>query len=195
IEASGIDQILAIESGVIATYKIPANEYFILQLSGKPSLNALQNPDMGSITKTNPVLNISGSVDIKQSPLNYEDRAIQANYQSALYLDRAVAVTYDKKTNTTFIGISRGVTFPPDAVKEAICDNKGKERVSEAMRKNLIKNGLLATDGTILEGPLTGQKFDVQDPHNFLTNCEMSRHMQITEILLAVFEEIKKKKV
>jgi len=186
-----VSQTLAIESGILPTQMIPAEETFVFKIAGKfsdaASIDFASPPEF---TRINGITGKREVVDIEQTPLNIHDNNLKADALDTQFLDRAVVVTYDVETDTTFIGISRGVAFPAEAVKEAIIDHSGKERVSDAMLRNLIKEGKVAEDGTILTGPLTGRKFDVQDPQSYLTNGQLPRAMQLSEITKSVFQEI-----
>lgn len=193
--SDAVYQTVAIESGVFPTYSIPDYEYFIIRLPGKFNINKIaleeQVTSADLILSVNPLNNLHKEIALAVTPANNLDKTIQANDPKARYLDRAIIITYDKITEHTYLGVSRGVEFPFSAVYDAIYVNKGKERVSESMRLMFIKECLINEQDIILQGPLQGQKFNVQDPQSFITMGKFPRIVQLAEIITATFLAVK----
>lgn len=206
VQASSIE-IASIESGVLPT-RGSFNSVIILTVPGKITPDMLGKkqltfPEQPAVHIIDPKSRTYTEGTLDDTPFSAADAAIDVHEEGVKFPDRAVSVVYDTKTNTTFIGISRGVEFAQEDVVKTYDDRiqhpnnpEYDRRVADNMKERLERDGIIINGQYKIITPEGKEKwvpFDVQNPQVYL-DPSFSRTWQIAEMELELFDRIKAKR-
>lgn len=200
-------EIASIESGVLPT-RGSFSSVIVLTVPGKVTPDMLGEkqltfPEQPTVHVIDPKSRTYTEGTLDDTPFSAADAAIDVHEEGVKFPDRAVSVVYDTKTNTTFIGISRGVEFAREDVVKTYDDRvqhpgepEYDRRIAVNMKERLEHAGIIIDGKYKVVTPNGEEKwvpFDVQNPQIYL-DPSFSRTWQIAEMELELFDRIKSRR-